>query len=265
MKKLFSILILLVAFATAAQLPPLLRNDFTTNSFNALTSGAKYVDAANGSDSNNGSVGKPWATISNACAQAVVGTTIYVAAGDYAHPINQGGLTWVFAPGAGITYDVTLGTPVLSLTSSVPARAETTIYGGIFTDPNYSSALRVLPGNRVYLHNVTINGGTDFTANSSTPQWGTTQIRAWQSTFVLPFTTMIDLNGATDGRTNRGYVYLNSCRHPFAISDGATSIATVKSNISVTITAGESGVVDDFTGWPAIYGTNTYNPNAPYP
>ena len=266
MKKLISILILaLSGVVTMAQLPAIVRNAFTTNQFNALTAGARYVDAANGSDTYSGSVGRPWATISNACQQAAIGTTIYVGAGDYAHPINMGGLTWVFAPGAGITYDVNLGTPALSLTSSLPARAETTIYGGMFTEPNYSQALRILPGNRLYLHDTTINGSFEFYANSSTPQWGTTQLRAWRSTFVLPLIVLNDGNGATVGTTNRGYLYFNSCRHPFGLSDGGSTISTVKSNLSVTITAGESGAAEDFTGWPAIYGTNTLNPNAPYP
>lgn len=81
-------------------------NDFTTNSFNALTYGAKFVDAANGSDAFSGSVGKPWATVTYANSNAVSGDTVYVLPGTYFCRITNSSPIWNLARGAILTNNI---------------------------------------------------------------------------------------------------------------------------------------------------------------
>ena len=102
MNKLISIFILAATLAAQAQ-SPLLRNDFTTNSFNALTYGARFVDAAFGNNSYSGTVGKPWATIYYAQTNAPTGSAIYVSPGTYPAELTRGDVVWYLARGAVLT------------------------------------------------------------------------------------------------------------------------------------------------------------------
>lgn len=66
---------------------------------NVLTRNAYYIDGAYGSDTNDGSSGRPWATIGHAETNAVVGSSIYISSGIYLEQITRGGVTWVLSRG----------------------------------------------------------------------------------------------------------------------------------------------------------------------
>jgi hypothetical protein len=79
---------------------------FLVNFFSRNT---KFVDAGNGSDTNDGSVNYPWATVAEANANTPAGWTVAIAPGTYAGTATNGNVNWWLADSATVTFSWTGG------------------------------------------------------------------------------------------------------------------------------------------------------------
>lgn len=91
---------------------------------NALVRNSYYVDQSFGDDTNDGSSGAPWESITKAQQSALTGSTIFVSSGTYAEVLYRGGVTWWLSRGCRL-----VGTNVLNPTLALFADTNYVILG----------------------------------------------------------------------------------------------------------------------------------------
>lgn len=262
MKKLFAILLLLPLLASASVEDFWRDRGALSNAVFAMsspfTANAYFVDAASGSDTNSGKAFAPWATISNACAQADRDSTIYVASGTYADPINRGNISFVFQADAGIAC---ASSPIQA--GITVGETNLAVYGGFFTNTSGASAnvtaCSIEPAGRLTLVGCRLDGQTSASYNVDSGEFpdnvGITHLLARQSAFRE---RLVFSNQGGDSVDNtRGAFEFYDCKFKSGMVWSGWS--ATNGNANLVLSGCVSAVVDSGAP-PMIYtGTNLIN------